>query len=251
MKNILEVSNLSCSYGKTKILKNINFTLNDSEKLIIIGRNGCGKSTLLKCLCNFLNYEGSIKINGLEVKNMKSKELAKNITMLNQNEIINFDFKVKDVVGFGRYAYDNFCKKENEKIIDESLSKLNILNLKNCYMGELSGGEKQKVFISRVIAQNSKIVLLDEPNNNLDFGFYINLNQNINTWFENKIVISIIHDLNLVSILNNKVMAIKENEIYKIGNFDNDFSGEVLKNIYDFDVEKFMLSSLKKWKSRN
>lgn len=202
-------------------------------------------------MCNYLNYKGSVRIDGEEVKLLKPKILSKKITMLSQTTTMNYDFKVKDVVSFGRYAYKELYKDENEQIINDCLSLLGISHLKNYYMSELSGGESQKVFIARVMCQNSEIILLDEPNNNLDFKFYVDIIENLKLWFENKIVISVLHDLNLVSLLDSKVMAIKDSQVYKIGSVDEVFQNEILENIYGFDVESFMLNSLKKWERRN
>ncbi len=251
MKNILQVKDLCYSRNGKEILRNINFTLNDRESLIIIGLNGCGKSTLLKCLCNYLNYKGSVKIDGEEIKFLKPKVLSKKITMLSQAVTINYDFKAKDVVSFGRYAYNESSKYENDKIINESMSILGISHLKNCYMSELSGGEAQKVFMARVMCQDSEIILLDEPSNNLDFKFYVDIVENLNVWFKNKIVISVLHDLNLVSLLNSNIMAIKDSQIYKMGSINEVFQNEILQNIYGFDVQSFMINSLKKWEQRN
>lgn len=196
-------------------------------------------------MCNFLDYKGSIKINGNEVKEMKFKNLAKKITMLSQQITMYFDYKVIDVVKFGLYSYGKF-NSYNEKIY-EVLKNIGIYHLKDKYMSELSGGERQKVFIGRVFAQNPDIILLDELNNNLDIKSQIYIIENLNNWFKDKILISVFHDLNLVRNLNSKVMALKDSKIYKCGDIDEVFNKENLREIYEVDVENFMRNSLRKW----
>ena len=112
-------------------------------------------------MCNFLNYEGSVKIDGIEIKSINPKDLAKKITILPQQINMYFDYKVRDVVKFGRYAHSKwkFWDKKESDYINEILKDMNIYHLKDKYMSELSGGERQKVFIARVLAQNSDIIL--------------------------------------------------------------------------------------------
>ena len=207
--------------------------------------NGSGKSTLLKCLCNFLDYKGSIKINGNEIRGMKPKDLAQKITILSQQTSMYFDYKVIDVIKFGLYSYEKF--NINDEKIYEVLKNIGIHNLKDKYMSELSGGERQKVYIGRVFVQNPDIILLDEFNNNLDIKSQIHIVENLNNWFKDKILISVFHDLNLVRNLNSKVIALKDSKIYKYGDTDEVFCNENLREIYEVDVENFMRNSLMKW----
>lgn len=231
------------------MLDNINFSLENREHLSIIGINGSGKSTLLKCLCNFIDYEGSIHIDNKEIRSFKPKELAKKITILSQNFNMYFDYKVIDVVNFGRYSYNEDFS--NEEIIDDILKNMGIYHLKNKYMSSLSGGECQKVFISRVFVQNPDIILLDELNNNLDIKSQIYIVNNIKELFKDKILITVFHDLNLVRHLNQKVMILKDSKIYKYAYVDEVLTKENLKNVYGVDVVDFMISSLKKWEKSN
>ncbi|BAK80853.1 putative ferrichrome transport ATP-binding protein FhuC [Candidatus Arthromitus sp. SFB-rat-Yit] len=215
----------------------------------IIGLNGCGKSTLLKCICNFLNYEGSIKINELEVKKFKNRELSKNVTILFQQTDMYFDYKVLDVVKFGRYS--NYKKwkfvREYDEDLDIILKNMGIYHLKNRFMSELSGGEKQRVFISRILYQDPYIILLDEFNNNMDLKTQIYIIENFKEIFKDKIILSVFHDLNIVRNLNTLVMVLKDCKVYKYGDVDNIFNKNVLKSVYGVDVEKFMIDSLNKW----
>ncbi len=203
-------------------------------------------------MCNFLNYEGSVKIDGIEIKSINPKDLAKKITILPQQINMYFDYKVRDVVKFGRYAHSKwkFWDKKESDHINEILKDMNIYHLKDKYMSELSGGECQKVFIARVLAQNSDIILLDELSNNLDINSQIYMVQNINRWFKDKILISVFHDLNLIRNLDNRVMVIKNSKIYKYGDVDSIFTRDNLKNIYGVDIQEFMISSLEKWQCR-
>lgn len=203
-------------------------------------------------MCNFIDYRGSIKINGQEVRNIKPKDLAKKITILSQQSSMYFDYKVIDVIKFGRYSYNDsnfFVRKESGYILD-ILKNIGIDHLKDKYMSELSGGECQKVFIARVFAQNPDIVLLDEMNNNLDIKSQIYIIENIKKFFKDKILITVFHDLNLVRNLNNKVMILKDSKKYKYGSIDDVLNRENLKNVYDVDVVEFMVNSLSKWESK-
>lgn len=215
----------------------------------IIGLNGCGKSTLLKCICNFLNYEGSVKINGVEVNKLKNKELSKNITILSQQTDMYFDYKVLDVVKFGRYnTYERWkFEREYDGDLDTILKNMGIHHLKNRFMSELSGGEKQRVFISRILYQDPYIILLDEFNNNMDLKTQIYIMENFKEIFKDKIILSVFHDLNIIRNLNTLVMVIKDYKVYKYGDVDSVFDKNILQSVYGVDVEKFMIDSFKKW----
>lgn len=182
---------------------------------------------------------------------MTTKNLAKKITILPQKVNLYFDYKVYDFVKFGRYSYEKWgeIRKDNEDFIINILEKLDIYNLKDNYMSELSGGECQRVFIARVFVQDSDIILFDEMNNNLDINSQIYIVKNINDWFRDKILISVFHDLNFVRNLNSNVMVIKDSRVYKYGSVNEILTGEVLKNIYGVDVREFMINSLEKWLS--
>lgn len=202
-------------------------------------------------MSNFLNYRGSIKIDGIEIRNMKIKNLAKKITILPQKNDLYFDYKVYDFLKFGLYPHRNFgfTNRNDDDFIVNVLKKLDIYKLKDNYISELSGGECQMVFIARVFVQNTEIVLLDEINNNLDINSQIYIIENINNWFKDKILISVFHDLNLVGNLNSNVMVIKNSKIYKYGEIDEVFTGELLQTVYGVDVKKFMIKSLGKWRN--
>lgn len=251
---MLEVNNLCFSYGKNRVLENIKFLLNNNDKLNIIGSNGCGKTTLLKCLCGILEYSGEVFIDNVSIKNMSRRDVSKKISLLTQFNESYFDYKVIDVVKLGRYAHEkrgifNITRDDNEKVL-ESLEKLKIIDLKDKYLSELSGGQIQKVFIGRMVAQNPDIVLLDEPNNNLDLKSQINLIEIINEVFCEKIVISVFHDLNIVSTLDFNILMLKDGKIHDYGNMEEVFSKENLYEIYGIDVQRFMENSFLKWSKR-
>ena len=247
---MIEVNNLSFSYNynNKKILKNISFKLFENERLCIIGPNGSGKTTLLKCLCNILDFQGSVFINN---KNIKDIEVYKSVSFLSQSSEIYFDYNVFDTVMLGRYA--NFKdkllsipSKEDKDFIFECLEKLNIIHLKDKLINRLSGGELQKVFLARAFAQNPKIILMDEPTNHLDINSQIELIYNLQEWVNKdfRCIIAVMHDINNALNFANKILLLHKGEIIYFGDIEN-FNLELLNNIYNINVVEYMRNSLK------
>ncbi|MCG4586285.1 ABC transporter ATP-binding protein, partial [Anaerosalibacter bizertensis] len=179
MNYALEVENLNFAYRKQLVLKDISFFIEKGQFISIIGPNGSGKSTLLKNLSNLYNPEsGFIKVYGKDIKKYRTKELAKNISLVPQDTTISYDFTVFDIVMMGRFPYLDRFKKENEKdfkIVAEALKKTNTFHLRNRNINEISGGERQRVIIARALAQESEIIFLDEPTSHLDINHQIDL----------------------------------------------------------------------------
>lgn len=247
---MIEVNNLSFSYNynNKKILKNISFKLFENERLCIIGPNGSGKTTLLKCLCNILDFQGSILIEG---KNIKDIEVYKSVSFLSQSSEIYFDYNVFDTVMLGRYA--NFKdkllsipSKEDKDFVFECLEKLNIIHLKDKLINRLSGGELQKVFLARAFAQNPKIILMDEPTNHLDLNSQIELIYNLKEWVNKdfRSIIAVMHDINNALNFADKILLLHKGEIIYFGDIEN-FNLELLNNIYNINVVEYMRNSLK------
>ncbi|MDU4860226.1 MAG: ABC transporter ATP-binding protein [Terrisporobacter othiniensis] len=250
---MLEVKNLYCGYDGKDIIKNISFNVKNGENLCIVGPNGCGKSTLLKSIVNIIDYKGSIKIDNKESFMLSRVELAKKVGLMSQMSQLYFPYTVYDTVSLGRYAYSKgpFSKLsyEDKQVIVDSMNKVGVYDLKDKMITELSGGQLQRVFLARIFAQDPDIILLDEPTNHLDFKNQIDLLENLNEWVKsnNKIVIGVLHDLNLVQYFADKVLMIKDGEEISYGTPEKVLKDKLLNDIYGIDIKNFMVNILQKW----
>ena len=196
----LEVSGLSFSYGNRAILKGVSFKVNQGEILGVLGVNGAGKSTLLHCL-NRINQPqgGRILLDGKNLLEMDREEIARFIGYMPQG-YREGDLTVFDMVLLGRKPYLKWgVTKEDVNIVEEIISKMRLTDYALRPISELSGGEAQKVVLARALAQQPKILLLDEPTSNLDLKNQLEVMTMVANAVKREQLSAIIavHDLNL------------------------------------------------------
>lgn len=250
MENMLEARNISLYYGKREILKDINFEVGSNETLCIIGPNGCGKTTLIKALCNIIEFEGEILVNG---KNIKKIEAYREIAMMSQISNIYFGYRVYDAVMMGRYL--NFKdkllsmpSKEDKDFVEDCINKLKISHLKDKLITQLSGGELQRVFLARTLAQNPNIIVMDEPTNHLDLNSQIDLVSNLKNWvkYNRRCIVAVLHDINIALSFADKLIVLNNGMLQYYGSVAN-FNVELLNEIYNTNIVDYMRNSLSKW----
>ncbi|WP_203363579.1 ABC transporter ATP-binding protein [Bacillus sp. REN10] len=169
-----EVKHLSFGYKDRDILHNLTFTAQPQDLLCVLGPNGVGKSTLFRCMLGLItNYHGEISIAGENVRKMKPVELAKNIAYIPQSHHPTFNFTVLNMVLMGRTVHlgkTGNPKAEDERKAWQALDLLGISHLGHRGYAEISGGERQLALIARAIVQRAKVLVMDEPTANLDYG---------------------------------------------------------------------------------
>ncbi|OVE65832.1 iron ABC transporter ATP-binding protein [Clostridium diolis] len=250
---MLELKNFSCGYDKIDIIKNIDFKAKRGEILCIVGPNGCGKSTLLKAIGRLIEYKGTLTFDSNDIKNLPVKEFAKHIALMTQSNNVYFPYTVYETVALGRYAYLkgalSSLSTEDDLIITEAIKSVGLIDSKDKLISELSGGQLQRVFIAKAFAQDPEIILLDEPTNHLDLKYQIEILEYLNLWAKenNKIVIAVLHDLNLSNLFGEKIILLSDGEIVSQGTPKEVFLEDNLRNVYNIDVKNFMISSLKQW----
>ncbi len=168
----MSVKNGSFSYGKIEILRDINLDIKNGEMVTVLGPNGVGKTTLIKCLLGFNHWtEGATFLDHYPIKHSDKHLFWKKISYVPQAKEIPFSYKVESIVLMGRNPYIDFWKKPNKNDLQEVsyvLALLGLESIKDKYMHQLSGGEKQMVLIARALVSRPEIVILDEPELNLD-----------------------------------------------------------------------------------
>ena len=251
---MLEIKDLCAGYGGRDVIRNISFNVNAGESLCVLGPNGCGKSTLLKSIARIIDYRGFVSLDGRSIAAVSRKELAKKIAMLGQNSQIFFSYTVHETISMGRYVHsEGFLKNLSSldrAIVDEIIKKLDIEDIKDRLIDELSGGQLQRVFLARTLAQTHEVILLDEPTNHLDLKYQIELLRYLKTWVEenDKTLISVFHDLNLARHFGDKAIVMNNGAIAASGTIEETLNNETLQAVYGIDIRSFMLESLKKWK---
>lgn len=251
---MLEVKNLYCGYNGEDIVKDVSFRVDRGENICIVGPNGCGKSTLLKAISNLIPFKGNVLLDCNDTKSLKRKDLAIKIALMTQSSNILFPYSIYDTVALGRYAHLNgvFSRlnKKDEEIINNSLAKVGLLDIKDKLINELSGGQLQRVFLARAFAQDPDVILLDEPTNHLDLRYQIEMLDYLKVWAKenNKIVVAVLHDLNLVQNFGDKVLMLKDGVIKNNGNTREVLNGSDLEEVYGIDIKAFMIKTLEKWK---
>ena len=162
---MIETKNVSKNYAKTQVLTKCSLALPEQKMIAFIGPNGAGKSTLLSLVSRMLDQRtGDIYLDGTEIRQWKSKELAKKMAFLQQSNRYAVNLTVRELVAFGRYPYNRGRQSAaDDVIIDDSLSKLSLTEYAGQSIHELSGGQLQRVYLAMILAQDTDYLLLDEP----------------------------------------------------------------------------------------
>lgn len=229
---MLKIENLTFSYNKKDVLKNVSFDVKKGEFVGLIGPNGSGKSSVLKNIYRSLSpKKGLILLEDENLVKMSFKKSAKKMAVVGQENEIFFDFLVEEIVAMGRSPHKKIFEIDDEndkKIVMKSLEYLGIEDLAKRSYRNLSGGEKQRVIIARALAQEADFLVLDEPTNHLDISYQMQIFELIKGL--DVTVLSAIHDLNLAALFCDRLIVLKDGEIVLEGT-----PAEILtpENIFD------------------
>jgi iron complex transport system ATP-binding protein len=196
---MLEMKNVSVRFGKKQVLNNVSFSLRPHRLTALVGRNGSGKSTLFGCVNQQIPYTGEIQIGERNLASFPPRERAKSIAILPQS-LPSPHITARELAAFGRNPYLDFTGRltaKDEQAVEAALRNADALDLAQRYVDTLSGGEKQRVALAMILAQNTPTVLLDEPTAHLDLGYeaaFLELLQKLKVE-QSKTLLVILHDL--------------------------------------------------------
>ena len=240
---IYEGKNISFSYGKNEILHGMDFTIPEGKITTLIGANGCGKSTLFQLLTrNNRPDGGEILLEGIPLETLKLKELAKKVAIVHQYHTAPPDITVEKLVGYGRLPHQSFGKmadreKEQEKI-NWALEVTHTEKYRKRPVSSLSGGQKQRVWIAMALAQDTRLLLLDEPTTYLDIRYQLQilqLIQKLNCEYGITIVM-VLHDINQAFYYSDKILAMKAGHMIAQGAPEDIIKEELLEQVYDISL---------------
>lgn len=241
LKEHIDVKKLSFSYGGGDVLQDITLSFDNGSFYSIIGPNGSGKSTFIKNISKIITpKQKSVFIDNKDILGLSNKNIAKIISMTPQNIAIDYEFTVFDVVMMGRNPYKMRFQDFNsadEKIAEKYMKMTNTWNLKDKLITELSGGEAQRVIAARALCQETDVILLDEPTSHLDIQYQIEFLNIFRSLKSNKVIIAVLHDLNLASIFSDTIILIDKGKIKAVGKPYEVINKENIKEVYNLSVE--------------
>ena len=238
----LRVDDLHFTYGSHEVLKGISFGGEDSGFVSLLGPNGAGKSTLFKCMLGLLEPSaGSVHICGRHIRNKPAAELSHRVAYIPQSHNPVFNFSVFDMVLMGTTAQlAPFASpgKEQERLAEEAMERIGIAHLRDRGCANISGGERQLALIARAIAQQAKILVMDEPSASLDYGNKLRVMETVKTLtHEGYTVIQSTHDPDQAYLYSDQILALYDGKILACGTPRETISSELISTLYGVDVE--------------
>ena len=232
---------ISTGYEERLILEDMNINVPAGKFSVLIGPNGCGKSTLLKSFARLLKPKrGNVILDGKSIYELPTQHLAKQIGLLPQSPIVPAGITVADLVARGRFPYQNLfgqLGKEDYEAISGAMEAMGIMELADKSVDSLSGGQRQRVWIALVLAQNTDILLLDEPTTYLDIAYQVEILDclaRLNKARKTTIV-AILHDINLSIRYADHIFAMKKGKLIAEGNPKDIITPDLMQTIYGMD----------------
>ncbi len=232
----IQINQLDFSYINNNIFKSLNLDFKQGKFHGILGPNGCGKTTLLKTILKLLRVDNScIFLDDFDINNIQTSKLALKIAYVEQSSNQLPHIGVRDYINLARYLFDDYGDKEN-KVVDRVVKLLNIEKLENKYLNELSGGELQKVIIARALAQETKLLILDEPTANLDPLHQLEIMELLSALVksENLTIITTLHDINLSLTFCDEIVLINKDKIIQ-GPVETTLTKKNIKRYFNLD----------------
>ncbi len=243
---MLTIDQVNAGYGKKQILEDIRFSMDEGCVVALIGPNGSGKTTLMRAISGVLPVmSGSISVDGRNINALGEQERARLVSVVPQVRSIPPAFTVREVVALGRTPYLNWLGQfsaHDLHCVETALQQTDLMELAERSMADLSGGEQQRVLLARALAQDTKVMLLDEPTAHLDLQFQVNMLERIRHLahpdaVENGVraghaVLVAVHDLNLVRMFADRVLLLVKGCIQAEGTPDEVLTEELLSQAY-------------------
>lgn len=237
---MIDLKEVSKNYHEKAVVKGVNLTIKEQQLTAFIGPNGAGKSTVLSMISRLIAKDtGEIYLDHNEVKAWRSKELAKKLSILRQTNTISMQITVKELVEFGRFPYTKGkLTIHDQQIVKESMEHLGLDTLADQTIDTLSGGQLQRAYIAMVLAQDTDYILLDEPLNNLDMNFAVQIMQILKKLVNElgKTIIIVLHDINFAASYADEIIAMKDGELFVQGTTNEIIKKEVLDELYEMDI---------------
>ena len=237
---MMEIKHLSYHYkGYPQVLNDVSFDIEPGKFLAILGNNGVGKSTLLKCFNHILKPDaGEVLLDGQNLLKMSGREVAKQVAFVSQS-VPSTQMTVHDVVMLGRRPYMKWgFTPEDHAIVHEAMDRMGLNAMRGRFLGQLSGGEKQKVMLARALAQQPKALLLDEPTSALDIQNQYQVLKIVRDIChkDNMVAVVVIHDLNLALRFCDQFLLLKDGKVYRHGD-RSILDSTALKEVYGVDAK--------------
>ena len=238
----ISVKNLTVSYENNTIIEDMNLSIPKGKISIIIGANGCGKSTLLKTISRINKPKsGDIFINNKNIKNVREKNIAKEVAFLPQGPVCPNGLTVKELVAFGRFPHQKMIgglNSHDKKVIDWAIEETGLSEFADREIENLSGGQRQRAWIAMTLAQETEIIMLDEPTTYLDMSYQLEVLEVLQKLNREKniTVVIVLHELNNACRFADNIIGLKKGKIICEGKPIDVINKESLKAIYGIDA---------------
>ena len=237
---MIAVRSLAKSYGERQVLADVDLDLPAGGVIGLVGANGAGKSTLLSVMARLLGADaGTVEVGGLNVATAPGRQLATVLSVLKQDNHLAVRLTVRDLVGFGRYPHNRGRPTEHdETIVDQALEGMDLTELADRYLDEMSGGQRQRAFVAMVLAQETPYMLLDEPLNNLDMVHSVAMMRRLRAAAHEleRTVVVVMHDINMAAAWSDRIVAMREGRVVLQGTPEETMTREGLSEVFGMDV---------------
>lgn len=239
----LEAKGLGLSYGGDFIFENLDLTVPIGKITVFIGSNGCGKSTLLRSMARLLKPQrGSVVLNGADIASLSTKDVARKLAILPQGPTAPEGLTVMQLVKQGRYPYQSWLRqwsREDEEAVTAALESTGLTELADRTVDSLSGGQRQRAWIAMTLAQETPLILLDEPTTYLDLTHQIevlDLLYDLNAK-EQRTIVMVLHDINLACRYADHIVAIRDGSIKAEGKPGDIINSDLMQNVFQLPCE--------------
>ncbi|MFP4133847.1 MAG: ABC transporter ATP-binding protein [Halothece sp.] len=236
--NRLQTKNLTLGYDGSPIIQDLDLAIPSEKITTLVGPNGCGKSTLLRGLARLLKpRRGSVELDGKDISQLATKAVAKRLGILPQSPIAPEGLTVRDLVAQGRYPHQNWLQQwsqEDEKMVSWALDIAGMTEFAERPLDNLSGGQRQRAWVAMTLAQNTEILLLDEPTTFLDLAHQIEILDLLSELNEtqNRTIVMVLHDLNQAARYADHLVVIQHGEIYDQGTPNQVMTETMVKTVF-------------------
>ena len=237
----IELRGISKNYDGRHVLGPIDLTIEHGGVTALIGPNGAGKSTMLTIIGRLLDADsGRVTVGGLDVRHTKSKELAKVVSILKQENHFMARLTVQQLVTFGRFPHSaGRLTETDQRAIHAAIAFLDLAGMEDRFIDELSGGQRQRAFVAMVLAQDTDYVLLDEPLTGLDMRHAVGMMGQVRAAADalGKTVVLVIHDVNFAAAYADRIIALAEGRVVASGTPEEIITPDVLERVFETPVE--------------